>query len=459
MSIEIVILAAGKGSRMRSKLPKVLHPLASKPILFHVIDCAVKLNPSRIHVVVGHEAAQIVSTVESQANAPEINWVEQKKQKGTGHAVAQAINAIDEQSTVLVMAGDVPLIQADTVAPLTLVEQGIHLLTVHLDDPTGFGRIMRTADGAVTKIVEHKDANAKELAIAEINTGVMAMPARQLAGWLQRLDNNNAQGQYYLTDVIGLAHSDGYAVSAVLAENANEVAGINSRAELAKLERAYQQCKAETYMQSGVSFADPSRVDFRGECAFGQDVFVDVNVIFEGQVSIGDGVTIGPNVVIKDSTIANHCRIEANSVVEQSTLGASCHIGPYARLRPDTHLAAQAKIGNFVEIKKSEIGERSKVNHLSYIGDSVVGKDVNIGAGVITCNYDGANKHQTLIGDDVFVGSDCQLVAPVEIGAGATIGAGSTIVKPVAAEKLTLSRSPQCSIDGWQRPTKTNSQE
>ncbi len=439
---------------MKSQLPKVLHSLAGKPMLLHVIDCAIKLNPKCIHIVVGHEAGQIIAMVNAQSIDTEINWVEQKQQNGTGHAVAQAIDSIEEQSTVLIMAGDVPLIQADTVAPLTAVAQGVHLLTIELDDPTGFGRIVRTADGAVAKIVEHKDADAKQRAITEINTGVMAMPAKQLATWLARLDNNNTQGEYYLTDVIGLAHADGFLVTAVVAGEPNEVAGVNSRIELAKLERAYQQQKAEIYMREGVSFADPSRVDFRGECEFGKDVFVDINVIFEGSVTIGNGVKIGPNVLIKNSHIGNNCRIEANSVIEQSTVNEACEIGPYARLRPDTHLAAKAKIGNFVEIKKSDIGEGSKVNHLSYVGDSLVGNNVNIGAGVITCNYDGANKHQTKIGDDVFVGSDSQLIAPVEIGAGATIGAGSTIVKNVVAQKLALSRSPQRSIDGWQRPTK-----
>ena len=439
---------------MKSQLPKVLHSLAGKPMLLHVIDCAIKLNPKCIHIVVGHEARQIIAMVDAQSIDAEINWVEQKQQNGTGHAVAQAIDSIEEQSTVLIMAGDVPLIQADTVAPLTVVAQGVHLLTIELDDPTGFGRIVRTADGAVEKIVEHKDADAKQCAITEINTGVMAMPAKQLAAWLARLDNNNTQGEYYLTDVIGLAHADGFLVTAVVADEPNEVAGVNSRIELAKLERAYQQQKAEIYMREGVSFADPNRVDFRGECEFGKDVFVDINAIFEGSVTIGSGVKIGPNVLIKNSHIGNNCRIEANSVIEQSTVHEACEIGPYARLRPDTHLAAKAKIGNFVEIKKSDIGEGSKVNHLSYVGDSLVGNNVNIGAGVITCNYDGANKHQTIIGDDVFVGSDSQLIAPVEIGAGATIGAGSTIVKKVVAQKLALSRSPQRSIDGWQRPTK-----
>ncbi len=452
--LEVIILAAGKGTRMRSSLPKVLHPLAGKPMLLHVLQTAAWLKPKKIHVVVGHGSDQVQAAVDQSGLSASINWVEQKQQNGTGHAVAQAMPSVAKNAVVLVMAGDVPLIQADTLKDLTKVETGIHLLTIDLPQPHGFGRIIRQDDGHVCAIVEEKDASEAQRAISEINTGLMAMPAAQLKDWLSHLDNNNAQGEYYLTDVIALAHADKQVVTAVVTDKQDEVTGINSRAELAQLERAYQLQLAHHYMAQGVSFADPARVDFRGDCAFGQDVHVDVNVVFAGEVRIGADVHIGPNTVITDSVIEDGCVVEANCVIEKAVLNHNCTVGPFARLRPETVLQQGARIGNFVEIKKSTIGVGSKVNHLSYVGDSEVGENVNIGAGVITCNYDGANKHQTIIGDNVFVGSDCQLVAPVTIATGATIGAGSTIVKDVKAGQLALSRSAQRAIEGWQRPSK-----
>ncbi len=440
---------------MQSSLPKVLHPLAGKAMLLHVIDCAVRLEPIKIHIVVGHGAAQIVAEIETKCSSKLINWVEQKQQNGTGHAVAQAIEDIDENSTVLVMAGDVPLIEPQTALPLTQATNCIHLLTAVLDDPSGLGRIVRQYDGQVSEIVEHKDATPEQLKLTEINTGILAMPAKKLADWLGRLNNDNAQDEYYLTDIVSLAHQDNISIKAAVTDDPVQVAGVNSRRELARLERVYQLRQAQYWMTKGVGFADPGRVDFRGSCEFGQDVWVDVNVIFEGSVNIASNIKIGPNTIIKNSSVDSGCEIEANSVVDNAEIGKNCKIGPFARIRPGTQLAANAKIGNFVEIKKSFVGEGSKVNHLSYVGDSLVGQNVNIGAGVITCNYDGANKHQTTIGDDVLVGSDCQLVAPVNIGDGATIGAGSTIVKNVPGANLSLSRSPQKTIEGWQRPKKT----
>ncbi len=463
MSLEIVILAAGKGSRMKSDLPKVLHTLAGKSLLEHVLAAAQTLEPSRIHIVIGHHGEQVKASIESspgsdQTNLPALNWVTQQQQLGTGHAVAQALPDIDPQSTVLIMAGDVPLIEADTLQPLCALESGINLLTAELHDASGFGRIVRDADtDSVVAIVEHKDASETQLQIREINTGVMAAPADQLKNWLARVENNNAQNEYYLPDIIALAVSDGQTVNASIAHDSVQVMGINSRVELAQLERQYQQRLATQLMQDGVGLADPSRIDIRGSLNTGEDCFIDINAIFEQKVTLGNRVHIGPNVLIRNSKIGDDCRIEANSVIDNARLEANCDVGPFARIRPETQLLAGSRIGNFVEIKKSTIGKGSKVNHLSYVGDSLVGERVNIGAGVITCNYDGAYKHQTIIGDDVFVGSDCQLIAPVEIGAGATIGAGSTIRKDAPQDKLTLTHTKQVSVKGWRRPKKTSS--
>ena len=455
MTLEIVILAAGKGSRMKSDLPKVLHTLAGKSLLEHVLSAAAKLNPARIHIVIGHHSEQVKAAIDPERIDADINWVVQQQQLGTGHAVAQALPNIDPQSTVLIVAGDVPLIQPSTLRPLCQLETGINLLTAELSDPSGLGRIIRQGEnGSVSAIVEHKDASEAQRTIKEINTGVMAARATDLNDWLARVKNHNAQNEYYLPDIIALAVSDGKTVNACMTDDAVQVTGINSRIELALLERLYQKRFAHQLMLEGVGLADPDRIDIRGILKAGEDCFIDINCIFEQTVKLGNRVHIGPNVMIINSEIADDCRIEANSVIDNAVIAQRCNIGPFARIRPDTMLLAGSRIGNFVEIKKSTIGKDSKVNHLSYVGDSLVGERVNIGAGVITCNYDGAYKHQTIIGDDVFVGSDCQLIAPVEIGSGATIGAGSTIRKNAPQDKLTLTNSKQLSVKGWRRPRK-----
>jgi len=440
---------------MKSDLPKVLHILAGKSLLEHVLCCADELEPTKIHIVIGHQAERVRASIDSKQMNADIEWVQQHQQLGTGHAVAQALPGIDSASSVLILAGDVPLIQADTLRPLCEPDCGINLLTAVLPDASGFGRILRdSATDAVTAIVEHKDANQQQRSIREINTGVMAARASQLETWLARVKNNNAQSEYYLPDIIALAVSDNETVNAVVTHDIVQISGINSRGDLASLERRYQRQLADALMADGVGLADPRRIDIRGKLRTGRDCAIDINAIFEGHVTLGDRVKIGPNVLIRNSHIADDCIIEANSIVDSARIETFCQVGPFARIRPDTHLHSRAKIGNFVEIKKSIIGEASKVNHLAYVGDSKLGRRVNIGAGVITCNYDGANKHQTIIGDDVFVGSDCQLVAPVEIGAGATIGAGSTITKDAPADTLSLSRAKQIQFNNWQRPVK-----
>lgn len=455
MALEIVILAAGKGSRMKSSLPKVLHTLAGKTLLEHVLTTALALNPDKIHVVIGHQAEQVKDTLQNTLDCSAIDWVHQTEQLGTGHAVMQALPAIDPTATVLIMNGDVPLIQATTLKPLCNLESGINLLTAVLDDATGLGRIVREYhEGPIREIVEHKDALTDQLSIREINTNLMAVNAQQLTQWLSAVKNDNKQNEYYLPDIIALAAKDGLPVTGIIARENSQVLGINSRAELAQLERQFQRQTAEQLMDAGVGLADPGRLDVRGSLSIGIDCFIDINAVFEQDVQLGDHVHIGPNVLIRNSQIGDHCVIEANSVIDNAAIAEKCQIGPFARVRPETNLHAGSKIGNFVEIKKSDIGEGSKVNHLSYIGDSTVGRDVNIGAGVITCNYDGANKHQTIIEDNVFVGSDCQLIAPVKIGEGANIGAGSTIRKNAPAYKLSLSKSQQIQIDGWKRPVK-----
>ncbi len=455
MTLEIIILAAGQGSRMQSDLPKVLHALAGKSLLEHVLSCADELEPSKIHIVVGHQSERVSASIDSLQTRAEINWVHQHQQLGTGHAVAQALPGINPSARVLIMAGDVPLIQPDTLHPLCEPGSGIKLLTAVLPDASGFGRIIRdSAKGVVTAIVEHKDADKQQRSIREINTGVMAANASRLESWLSQVKNDNAQSEYYLPDIIALAVNDNEPINAYVATDVLQVSGINSRGELATLERHFQRQLAEGLMENGVGLADPNRIDVRGNLITGRDCSIDVNAIFEGEVTLGDRVIIGPNVLIRNSRIESDCVIEANSIVDGAHIATQCQVGPFARIRPDTRLHTGAKIGNFVEIKKSEIGAASKVNHLAYVGDSKLGCRVNIGAGVITCNYDGANKHQTIIGDDVFVGSDCQLVAPVEIGAGATIGAGSTITKNAPAGKLSFSRVQQVHLNNWQRPVK-----
>lgn len=452
MNLSIIILAAGQGTRMCSARPKVLHPLAGRPLLAHVIDTARELQPADIHVVIGHGADQ----VQRDFADTDIQWVLQAEQLGTGHAVAQAMPAIPDGNCVLVMYGDVPLVSRATLEPLcSLAEQGMAaLLTAELDDPGGYGRILHHADGSICGIVEQKDASASQRALKEINTGFVAAPAARLRRWVAALDNNNAQGEFYLTDVIARAVTEGTSVRGVMADDITEVLGINDRKQLAVQERCYQQRQAERCLQAGVTLADPARFDLRGTLTAGEDVLIDVNAVLEGNIVLGNRVSIGPNVVMRNATVGDDVTILANCVIEDAEIGSRSRIGPFARLRPETRLSTNTHIGNFVEIKKSDVGEGSKVNHLSYIGDTSIGTDVNIGAGTITCNYDGANKHRTIIGDRVFIGSDTQLVAPVEVKEGATIGAGSTITRDVEANELALSRAPQKTRSGWKRPVK-----
>ena len=451
MAIDIVILAAGKGTRMRSDLPKVLHPIGGVPMLGRVIASAKALGDVSITVVIGHGAGLIRERFADSG----VEFVEQSEQLGTGHAVAQAIPNFRDGATVLVLYGDVPLVKTATLQDLLKASaSGPALLSVVMDDPSGYGRIVRNGAGQVQAIVEQKDADAETLKITEINTGILAAPGQLLAQWLPELSNDNAQGEYYLTDVIARSVSEGIAVAGVIANDPEEVAGVNSRAQQAELERALQRDQAETLMAAGVTLLDPARIDIRGQLACGTDVTIDINCIFDGEVTLGNGVQIGPNCLLKNCILAAGTVVEANSIIEDASVGEACTIGPFARLRPGTELAKGAKVGNFVETKKAKIGLGSKVNHLSYIGDAEVGEGVNIGAGTITCNYDGVNKSKTTIGDGAFIGSNSALVAPVEIGAGATVGAGSTITRGVSADELAVARGKQRNISGWQRPVK-----
>lgn len=452
MKLSVVILAAGKGTRMRSVLPKVLSPLAGKPLLGHVIETAQALNADDIHVIYGYGG----DAVKAAFSEKSVNWVEQKEQLGTGHAVKQALPFIADDHEVLVLYGDVPLIRPDDLSPLIAKDrsEALSILTAVLDDPSGYGRIIRNEVGLVQKIVEQKDANAAELAVHEVNTGFLSAGATDLKRWLDSLSNDNSQGEYYLTDIIAMAVAEAKPVQGVVSDNQFAIAGVNDRLQLAQLERVYQRQNADSLMRQGVLMCDPDRFDQRGEVEVGTDVSLDVNVILVGKVRIGNNVRIGANVIVKDTDIHDDVEILPNSLLEDAVVGAGSRVGPYARLRPEAHLAANTHIGNFVEIKKSEIGVGSKVNHLTYVGDSTIGSGVNIGAGTITCNYDGANKHRTVIGDNAFIGSSSQLVAPVEIGSGATIGAGSTISKDAPADKLTLSRPKQLTIEAWKRPVK-----
>ncbi len=452
MKLGVVILAAGQGTRMRSKLPKVLHPLAGRPLLDHAIQAAKRLAAERVAVVYGHAGEQ----VKGAFSDPDLIWVEQKEQLGTGHAVEQAMPAMKEMDQVLVLYGDVPLLRDTTLRSLTTacMYADLTLLTAAFDDPTGYGRIIRNNSGKIESIVEHKDATPNQLLLKEINTGILIARREALEGWLQRVENNNAQGEFYLTDVVKLAVADSVCVQSSQPEDLDEVAGVNDRAQLAHLERRFQEWQAGRLMRDGLGLCDPNRFDLRGTLKFGQDVNIDINVLLEGEIELGDDVFIGANSVLRNCRVADGVVIKENCVLEDAVIGANCSIGPFARIRPETELAQDAHIGNFVEIKKSRIGTGSKVNHLSYIGDCNIGKQVNVGAGTITCNYDGANKHLTVIGDGAFIGSDTQLVAPVEIGAGATIGAGSTITSRAPNDTLTLSRSKQISVKGWKRPVK-----
>lgn len=451
MVTEVIILAAGRGTRMRSKLPKVLHAIAGKPMVEHVIDAAKNINAGAIHVVVGHGA----DLVRSRVNSPDIQWAVQEQQLGTGHAVAQAMARVNKDAIVLVVYGDVPLVATETLAALVAAanQTTLSLLTVLLDDPQGYGRIVR-CDGSIQAIVEQKDANEEQLAICEVNTGILAVPAAKLNQWLPQLSANNAQGEYYLTDIIGMAVADEMVVIAHHPTNAVEVEGVNNRRQLATLERFYQCQQASLLMLEGVTLADPARIDVRGTMNVGEDIVIDVNCVFIGDVTIGDDVSIGPNCVIENSSIGSGSVIKANSVLEDASVGIMCEVGPFARLRPGTDLAAKAKIGNFVETKKAKIGEGSKVNHLSYIGDATIGIGANVGAGTITCNYDGVNKFATNIGDGAFIGSNSSLVAPVTVGKNATVAAGSTITADVDDNQLGVARGKQRNISGWKKPTK-----
>ena len=451
MSLDIVILAAGQGTRMRSALPKVLHPVAGKSMLGHVIDTARQLQPHSIQVVIGHGA----EAVRERLAASDLNFVLQAEQLGTGHAVAQALPALSAER-VLILYGDVPLIAAETLQRLLALvsDQQLGLLTVQLADPTGYGRIVRGADGQVEAIVEHKDANAAQRAISEGNTGILAVPGKRLADWLGRLSNSNAQGEYYLTDVIAMAVADGLVVATEQASDEMEVLGANDRIQLSQLERHYQYRAGRRLMAQGVTLIDPARFDLRGEVTVGLDVLIDINVILEGQVVIEDGVHIGPNCVIKDSVLRQGAIVKANSHLDGADVGEGADCGPFARLRPGSVLGAKAHVGNFVELKNAKLGAGAKAGHLSYLGDAEIGARTNIGAGTITCNYDGANKFKTVLGEDVFIGSNSSLVAPVNLGDGATTGAGSTVTADVPANTLAVGRAKQRNIDGWKRPVK-----
>ena len=454
MTTRLIVLAAGKGTRMKSAIPKVLHPLAGKPLLQHVLDTGALLGPAGITVVIGHGAEQVRSTIGDLSDL-DIHWAVQEQQLGTGHAVQQGLEGIADNDTVLITYGDVPLTRSSTYQSLLDVcnEETIGLLTLMMDDPTGYGRIIREG-GAVVGVVEQKDATSDQLGISEVNAGVVSIKGRHLRALLERLDNSNAQGEYYLTDIHQLAVKDGLSIQAVHPDDAWETDGVNSRLQLARLERLHQHHLAEQLMHAGVTLSDPSRIDIRGSLSAGTDSAIDINCVFEGDCIIGNNVTIGPNCVISDSRIADNATVLANCVLENVTLGEQVSVGPFARLRPGTQLAHGARIGNFVETKNAQIGKASKINHLSYVGDATVGADVNIGAGTITCNYDGANKHRTTINDGVFIGSNSALVAPVTINEGATVGAGSTIARNVPADGLSLARAKQIDIEHWVRPVK-----
>lgn len=450
--VSVVILAAGQGKRMNSALPKVLQPLAGRPLLRHVLDAARALDPAAVHVVYGHGAEQVRAAFADES----LDWALQAEQKGTGHALMQAMPQIPDDHLVLVLYGDVPLLRAQTLRTLVALagHGGLALLTVQLADPAGYGRILRDTGGNVRGIVEEKDATAAQRRIREGNTGVMAMPAVRLREWLSALGCDNAQGEYYLTDVVGMAVKARVPVRPLTALDEAEVLGINDRAQLAQVEALLRTRHAAAALRAGATLADPARFDQRGELVLGRDVFIDVNVVFEGRVELGDGVRIGPHCVLRDTRIGAGTQVLASCVMDGAEVGAGCQVGPFARLRPGAVLGDRAHIGNFVEVKNSRIGAGSKANHLTYLGDAEVGAGVNVGAGTITCNYDGANKARTVIGDGAFIGSGNMLVAPVSIGTGATTGAGSTITRDAPAGKLTLARGRQVTLEGWQRPVK-----
>ena len=451
MALEILILAAGQGKRMRSSLPKVLHPLAGRPLLAHVLDTARELSPRKIIVVHGHGAEQVKEAFPEK----HIEWALQAEQLGTAHAVMQAMPRVSADADVLLLYGDVPLVRVATLRRLLeAARDGLAVLTADLEDPAAYGRVVRDASGRVKRIVEQRDASEAERAIREINAGFYALSAQRLSGWLKKIDNRNAQKEYYLTDLVGFAVAEGAPVVAVKAADAWEAAGVNSKRELANLESQYRKIRAEELLEAGVTLTDPARIDVRGALECGRDVAIDVNCVFEGRVSLGDRVRIGPNCVVRDCTIAAGTEVLGFCFMENSAIGERCRIGPYARLRPGAQLAEEVHIGNFVEVKASRLGAGSKANHLSYLGDSEIGERVNVGAGTIICNYDGAAKHRTVIEDDCFIGSDATLVAPVRIARGSYIGAGSTISKDTPAGQLTVARARQVSIPGWKPPRK-----
>lgn len=451
MTFSVVILAAGKGTRMKSALPKVLHPVGGIPMVQRIINTVAALEARSIQLVYGHGADQLQAAVKGD----NLNWCLQAEQLGTGHAVQQAVPHIQDNENVMILVGDAPLIQQQTLSRLLAVKEtaDLALLTVELDDPTGMGRIVREHDN-ITAIVEHKDATDAQREIKEINTGMMVMAGRDLKRWLGQLNNDNAQGEFYLTDVIAMAAAEGKTIRAAHPDSAIEVEGINNRAQLANIERALQRRQAHALMMDGVSLADPARIDIRGTLTTGQDVYIDINAVIQGKVTLGNNVVIGPNCVLIDCEIGDNTVIEANSIIEEASVGENCSVGPFARLRPGAKMLTKSKVGNFVEMKKATLGEGAKANHLTYLGDAEVGANANIGAGTITCNYDGVNKSKTRIGENAFIGSNSSLVAPVSIGAGATVGAGSVITTNVDDAELAVARGKQRNIANWPRPQK-----
>ncbi len=456
MALSVIILAAGQGTRMHSEIPKVLQPLAGRPLLAHVLDTVEALSPSAIHVVYGYGGDAVPEALPEY----DVRWVLQAEQLGTGHAVSQAMPAVADEDTVLILCGDVPLVQAATLTALvSAADGGMAVLTVVLEDPTGYGRIVRDDAGEVARIVEEKEADEQVRAIREVNTGLVACPAGRLRQWLDDISNDNTQGEYYLTDAIALATDAAVSVRAMVVSDQDEVMGVNDKKQLAAAEAATRARKAEELMLGGVTIADPARIDIRGTLLCGSDVFIDVDTVFEGDVKLGNRVRIGPFTLIKDAEIAAGTEVLSHTAIDTAVVGPGCRIGPFARIRPQTRLEKDVRVGNFVEMKKSHIADGSKVNHLSYIGDSTIGKGVNVGAGTITCNYDGTNKYQTHIGDGAFIGSGTQLVAPVEVGANAVIGAGSTITNNAPGDELTVARARQTVVKDWKKPKKVKSEK